>query len=321
MERRWYRLTLLALVALLVLGGAGLSQAQDDARERITAAYRAVQDWQSYQVQLDETSDYAMTAQGPQVATWQRRERDLALSGTYDVADRERARIVLDLSSRVSGSTEEGGTQTPTSWEVDLSVARANDEVFWQGRLDAEPAEDFALPESWAPFASADASEVPALADLTLGRYLLEDDIDPFLVDAEAWLAAAESIEGPSAFDVSRTTTGDLYVVTLSPADVPELFEGRFPALTEGQNALVEREALLAGLAETGTVTWGVALDPESSALLAQFIQIDAEAELGGSLLQSPYGTLSLAFRSDQSIVFSSIDEPVALPDDLPQQP
>jgi len=73
MERRWYRLTLLALVALLVLGGAGLSQAQDDAHERITAAYRAVQGWQSYHVQMDETSDYAMTAQGPQAATWQRR--------------------------------------------------------------------------------------------------------------------------------------------------------------------------------------------------------------------------------------------------------
>lgn len=319
MDRRLYRLTLLAIVSLLVLGGAGLSQAQDDARERITSAYRAVQDWQSYHVQLDETSDYAMTAQGQQVATWQRRERDLALSGMYDVTDREHARIVLDFSSRVSGSTEEGGTQKPTAWDVDLSVARANDEMFWQGRLDAEPATDFMLPETWAPFASADASEVPALADLTLSRYLLEDGVDPFLVDAETWLAAAESIEGPQPFNVTRTTTGDLYVVSLSPADVPELFEGRFPALTEGQSALVGSEALLAELAETGSVTWGAALDPQNNALLAQFIQIDVEAEVSGSLLQSPYGTMSLAFRSDQTIVFSAVNEQVALPEDLPQ--
>ena len=43
------------------------------------------------------------------------------------------------------------------------------------------------------------ADEVPALADLTLSRYLLEDSADPFLVDAETWLNAAESIRPRSA--------------------------------------------------------------------------------------------------------------------------
>src|SRR5690606_41486487 len=66
--------------------------------ERITAAYQDVQGWQSYQVQVDETSDYAMTAQGQQVATWQRRERDLALSGAYDIADRDRKSTRLNSS-------------------------------------------------------------------------------------------------------------------------------------------------------------------------------------------------------------------------------
>lgn len=319
MDRRLYRLTLLVMLALLVLGGAGLSQAQDDAHARILDAYRAVEEWQSYRVQLDETSDYAMTAQGQQVATWQRRERDLVLNGQYDVTDQENALIVLDVRSRVSGSTEEGGTQTPTAWDVDLSVVRMDDATFWQGQLDAEPDEAFSLPETWSPLAHAEADEVPALADLRLSRYLLEDGAEPFLIDAEAWLGAAESIEGPRSFNVTRTTTGDLYVATLNPADVPELFEGRFPALTEGQSALVGGEDLLQQLAETGTVLWGAALDPETSALLAQFIQIDVEAEVGSSLLQSPYGTMSLAFSSNQTVVFSKINEQVSLPGDLPQ--
>lgn len=319
MERHLYRITLLAVLALAVLGGAGLSQAQDDARERISAAYRAVEGWQSYHVQVDETSDYAMTAQGAQAATWQRRERDLALSGGYDVTDRDNAQIVLDLSSRVSGSVEQGGTQTPNSWDIDLRIAQANDGLFWQGSLQAEPAEDFALPEAWEPFTSANADKVPALADLTLSRYLLENGVDPFLVDAQVWLDAAESIEGPRPFDVDRTRTGDLYVVTVDPAQVPDLFEGRFLALTEGQNALVARDDLLRQLQQTGAVTWGVALDPASGDLIAQFIQLDLEAEIRGSLLQTPYTSMSLAFRSDQSVVFSAVNEPVALPDDLPQ--
>ena len=319
MDRRLYRVTLLAVLAVLVFGGAGLSAAQDDARERITAAYQDVQSWQSYQVHVDETSDYAMTAQGQQVATWQRRERDLALSGAYDIADRDNARIVLDLSSRVSGSTEQGGTQTPSAWDLDLNVARAENGVFWQGSLDAEPEDEFALPESWAPFSPDETDDVPALADLTLGRYLLEDSADPFLVDAETWLSAAESIEGPQSFNVTRGTPGDLYVVTINPADVPDLFAGRFLALTEGQNALVGRQDLVNQLSQTGTVLWGVALDPATSALLAQFIQIDIEAELDSSLLQSPYSTMSLAFRSDQTVVFSGVNEAITLPDDLPQ--
>jgi len=62
-----------------------------------------------------------------------------------------------------------------------------------------------------------------------------------------------------------------------------------------------------------------VALDPASGDLIAQFIQLDLEAELRGSLLQTPYTSMSLAFRSDQSVVFSAINEPVTLPDDLPQ--
>jgi|GEM_PF-1405697 len=316
MDRRLYRVTLLAILAVMVLGGAGLSQAQDDARERISAAYRAVQEWRSYRVEVDETSDYAMTAQGQQAATWQRRERDLALAGAYDVANRDNARIVLELSSRVSGSTELGGTQTPNSWELDLNVARAENGVFWRGTLETEPAEDFTLPESWAPFSADEADEVPALADLTLSRYLLEDSADPFLVDAETWLNAAESIEGPRS---SRNISGDLYVMTINAEDIPDLFAGRFLALTEGQNALVGRQDLVNQLAETGTVMWGVALDPVTSQLLAQFIQIDIEAELDSSLLQSPYTTMSLAFRSDQTVVFSGVNEAITLPDDLPQ--
>jgi len=307
------------MLALLVLGGAGLSQAQDDAHARILDAYRAVEEWQSYRVQLDETSDYAMTAQGQQVATWQRRERDLVLNGQYDVTDQENALIVLDVRSRVSGSTEEGGTQTPTAWDVDLSVVRMDDATFWQGQLDAEPDEAFSLPETWSPLAHAEADEVPALADLRLSRYLLEDGAEPFLIDAEAWLGAAESIEGPRPFNVSRSTSGDLYVVTINAEDVPDLFAGRFLALTEGQNALVGRQDLVNQLAETGTVMWGVALDPATSELLEQFIQIDIEAELDSSLLQSPYSTMSLAFRSDQTVVFSGVNEAVTLPDDLPQ--
>lgn len=319
MERHLYRITLLAVLVLAVLGGAGLSEAQDDARERISAAYRAVEGWQLYHVQVDETSDYAMTAQGAQAATWQRREHDLALSGGYDVTDRDNARIVLDLSSHVSGSVGQGGAQTPNSWEVELRIARAENGLFWQGSLQAEPAEDFALPEAWTPFTSADAGEVPALADLTLSRYLLENDADPFLVDAPVWLDAAASIEGPRQFSVDRARTGDLYVVTVDPTQVPDPFEGRFLALTEGPDALVARDDLLGQLQQTGAIIWGVAIDPESGELIAQFIQLDLEAELSGSLLQTPYTSMSLAFRSDQSVIFSAVNEPVALPDDLPQ--
>ena len=107
--------------------------------------------------------------------------------------------------------------------------------------------------------------------------------------------------------------------MTINAEDIPDLFAGRFLALTEGQNALVGRQDLVNQLAETGTVMWGVALDPATSQLLAQFIQIDIEAELDSSLLQSPYTTMSLAFRSDQTVVFSGVNEAITLPDDLPQ--
>ncbi|MCZ7536036.1 MAG: hypothetical protein M5T61_08995 [Acidimicrobiia bacterium] len=43
-----------------------------------------------------------------------------------------------------------------------------------------------------------------------------------------------------------------------------------------------------------------MALDPASGDLIAQFIQLDLEAEIRGSLLQTPYTSMSLAFRSDQ---------------------
>jgi len=319
MEHRLLRFTLLIVAALLVVGGAGLSNAQDDARERIHAAYQAVTSWQSYHVQVDETSDYAMTAQGQQAATWQRRERDLALSGSYDLTQRDTPRLSLDLSSRASGLTELNGTQTPSSWDLKLSLARAGEDVFWQGSLQAEPAADIALDDAWAPLDRDAVDETPALSDLALERYLLEDSVDPFLVDNEAWLDAAETIDGPRPFEVSRGTSSDLYVVTVDPAEVADLFEGRFTALTEGRGALIGRDDLLRQLAESGTVSWGAAIDPDSGALTAQFIQIDLEAELQGSLLLTPYTSLSLAFRSDQSVVFSAVNEPVELPGDLPQ--
>lgn len=318
MERYLYRITLLLALALIVLSGGEPSHAQDDAREQILDAYRAYETWRSYHVQVDETSDYAMTAQGQQAALWQKRERDLSLAGGYDVANRENARIALEISSRVTGSIDQDGQREPEAWELELSIARTSDGLFWRGTLDADPPGTFALPEAWARFTGSEASEVPALSDLLLSHYLLEESADPFVVDADAWLDAAESIEGPRPFNLDRATPSELYVVTVNPAEAPGVFEGRFLALTEGQDALVARGDLLDRLAETGSVTWGVALHPDTGDLLAQFLQIDLSAEVRGSLLQSPYTSLSLAFRSNQSVVFSAVNEPVTLPDDLP---
>jgi hypothetical protein len=179
-----------------------------------------------------------------------------------------------------------------------------------------DPDDDFALPGEWQPFTATEAGEVPALADLQLARFLLQEGADPFVGDYNAWLSAVTSIDGPQSTRINGVAA-DLYVLELPLAEAPDLIENRFRSLSEGEDTVVDRRALLANLDENGTVLWGVALDPASGRLVAQYVQLELAADLAGDTLTSPYDTMTLAFNEFQEVVFSAVNEPVD-PSDLP---
>jgi len=308
--RRWIGL----MVTIGILVGAGSTTlAQDDAARRIQAAYQDYETWDTYQVRVADNTDLALVAEGKGAYLWQRRERHIQVSGWYDVTNRDSAAVLLNVSGDSSASTESGGTNTPSSWQADLDVALRNGQLFWRGSYSANPGDTFALPGEWTGFSVTDADDIPAFVDLALGRYLLQEGADPFVEDYDSWLAAAESIEGPETitWDRRSRTQGELYRVEVDLTAIPDIVGNRFDSLTRGQEAIVDRQALLDSLYENSTLIWQVVLEPGTGRLLGQNTELDLNAKLGSEGLVASYATLNLTFSNDQTIAFSNINEAV----------
>ena len=190
-------------------------------------------------------------------------------------------------------------------------VALVNGEMFWRGELQAASAASITVPAEWTSFSLEDASAQANLADLGLGRYLLQDERDPFVGDYEAWLDAARSIEGPETIRINRSTSGDLYLIEVELEEAPDVLADRFRALTEGPDALVSRETLLDAIYADSTMLWGVVLHPETGRLLGQYIQLDLTARLGQDAIRDGYRTLTLETSDEQSVLFTGVNEPV----------
>jgi hypothetical protein len=305
---------LLSLVTAIALGSSG-ALAQDDAAERIRAAYAAHDDWQTYTVQAEITAWSAIVAEGAYdsgKSYWRQQERSASVVGTYDRSAPDNVAVSLTVSGSADLSVQQDGTETPSTWSADMDAALSDGDLYWRGSFESDPATNFVLPGDWETFTASDLSQVPAFTDLGLSRYLGQDRIDPFVGDYEAWLDAADSIEGPDTIKLGGGATGEVYTVTLPLSAAPELVASRVSVLTEGPNALVTRDALLAQIAEDGTLVWRVVIDPETGALIGQELKGDVNTEVSGDALLDPYVSLSVAYSEQQSVLFSAVDEPVA---------
>jgi hypothetical protein len=148
---------------------------------------------------------------------------------------------------------------------------------------------------------------------------MLQDGAEPFIGDYQAWLDAAQSIEGPTSVRYERGSTvrGDMYVIQVPLDQARDLLDNRFQGLTSGANALVDRGTLIDSLAENGMVQWSVVLDPATGRLLAQSIQFDLNSEIDSSAVTPPYESLKLAYSTQQNVRFSAVNEPIPS-EDLP---
>ena len=305
---------LLGLAAAIVIGSSG-AFAQDDAAERIRSAYADHDTWQTYTVQAEITAWSAIVADGSYGSGrsfWRRQERGASVAGMYDQSVPDNVTVLLAVSGSADLSVQVDGTETSSTWSTDMHAALSDGDLYWHGTFESDPASDFALPEDWTAFDASDLGQVPAFNDLGLSRYLGQDALDPFVGDYEAWLDAAESIEGPDSIKLGGGATGEVYTVTLPLSAAPELIGSRVSVLTEGPTALVTRDALLAQIAEDGTLIWRVVIDPATGQLIGQELQGDVSTEMSGDALADPYVSLSVAYSEQQSVLFSGIDAPVA---------
>lgn len=312
------RAALLAGLAMAVAFGSRGALAQDDAAGRIRSAYTAHDTWQTYTVQAEITAWSAVVAEGDYgsgKSFWRRQERNASLAGWYDPSAPDNLAVSLNVSGSADLSVQQDGTETASSWSVNMDAALLDGDLHWRGTFDTDPASDFALPAEWQDFTAPDLDQVPAFTDLGLSRYLGQDALDPFVGNYEAWLDAAESIEGPDPIKLGGGATGDVYTVTLPLSAAPELIGSRVNVLTQEPDALVARDALLAQIAQDGTLIWRVVIDPETGQLIGQELQGDVTTELSGDALADPYVSLSVAYSEQQSVLFSAIDEPVTPPD------
>jgi hypothetical protein len=301
----------LLIGALVVLAGMVPAQAQDEAAERIRSAYAGYENWATYQVQIDESLRYALVLNGTSDYQWSTQERDVSMSGWYDVTVRDNASVSLAVSGDSSSSVETSTGRTPDSWTVDLQVALLGGELFWRGDYQASPDDSFSLPGDWTPFTSQEAGDIPAFSEMGINRYLLQEGADPFIDEFDEWLDAADSIEGPQSFRLDRSTQGDVYIVTVNLADAPRVVLDRVRQLIGETESSVDMDALLENLTDNSTLLWGVILEPETGRLLGQLIELDLSARLESDSLQEPYTSLTLEFSEDQSVLFTHINEPV----------
>jgi hypothetical protein len=316
---RWVRVVVLAVWIGVGLAGGGLVvHAQEgDAAQRIEDAYDAYTTWDTYTVSLEDSASLALTAQGKAASLWQKQERNITLSCTYDRSDPDSPVALVTLNGNTEKSDSAGEAINTSTWTVDMEAALNGGNLFWRGSYTADPDNSFTLPDTWEEFAPRQAASIPALNAVQLNRYLLQEERDPFIGDYAAWLETADSITGPQSMNLDRTTPGDLYVITVPLAEVPALLNDYLDTLTGATDSIAERDTLLDSLLANSTLTWQIVLDPDTGRLLAHALQFDLFAELGSDALADPYSSLSLDFRDETSAFFSDVNEPVSL-DNLP---
>ncbi|MBN1201764.1 MAG: hypothetical protein JXJ20_07915 [Anaerolineae bacterium] len=310
--RRWIQSVGAVLLAGALAMGSGLpARAQEDAVERIRAAYNAYEAWDTYQIQVDDAMRSALVVEGPEYSLVQRRQREATITGWYDVTDRDSPLVWLALTGELDESSDQNGEILPGGWSLDMEVAAQGGAMFWRGEYEAEPEPDVALPDDWEPVTVRDMDALPALVDVALGSYVQDGGTGPLVDGVERWLDAALSIEGPEPYTVNRTTSGDLYTVEVNLAAVPELVADHFRWLTEGPDAVVDQDVLLDALIADGTLTWRVLVDPDTGGLLLQYLTLDLSANLGQGDLLAAYTSLTLAFSGERGVLFGGINGPV----------
>ena len=130
-------------------------------------------------------------------------------------------------------------------------------------------------------------------------------------VEAEAWLEAAVSVEGPEPVYLDRRTQAALFTVEFALADLPDALRASFWPLTGSETPVVTAEALREALLENSTLTWRVALDPRTGQLLLQTVDVQLSAELGADAIAEGFRSLSVEATQSQTVVFSEINQPL----------
>lgn len=303
--RRWF-------LPILILMGLALPPiplaAQDDARDRIAAAYEDAATWQTFQAKMEDTLSYVATAQGYNTLTWQRHNRALDLQATYDRSDDPEPIARLAIEARAATAIGNNNDTSETGWEIALDAAAVGGETFWQGTITTTPDDGFVLPDEWEPFGAEDAAQSPALAGLRLAEMLQPGTLN---VDAEAWLQVAGSVEGPEMVNIDRRTRGELYTIEIALADLPEALPEPFWPLTGGESPIVAVDTLHNALLEDSILTWYVALDPSTGRLLLQTVEMRLSAELGPEEIAEDFRSLSVEASQSQTVVFSAVNEPL----------
>jgi hypothetical protein len=307
--RRWFFVA--GLILMVLVGAIVPAAAQDSAADRILAAYQGYESWGSYKATVSETSSYALTAEGYQTSFWERQNRRSRVTAWYDQSDPANSVVSVNVNSSAQASTDLNDELTPFSWSVNLEAALNNGVLNWRGTYQSDPADTFALPTDWAEFTTQEISQTRALSDLALTRYLRQENADPFVGDYAAWLDSAVSIDGPETFSINRSTRADRYTVELNPDDVPGLIDSGVHLLSAEDTVLNNTDALFDALYDNSRIVWYVLLDPATGRLMGQQIQVTLAADLGSGTLKQPYSSLNFSGSTDQSVVFTNINEGV----------
>jgi hypothetical protein len=99
--------------------------------------------------------------------------------------------------------------------------------------------------------------------------------------------------------------------VELNPDDVPGLIDSGVHLLSAEDTVLNNTDALFDALYDNSRIVWYVLLDPATGRLMGQQIQVTLAADLGSGTLKQPYSSLNFSGSTDQSVVFTNINEGV----------
>jgi len=303
--RRW----LLPIVILIGLATAPAPlAAQDDPRDQIAAAYEEAAAWETYQAELEESFSYVATAQGYDTLYWQRHNQVMSLLGHYDRSNEAGSIGQLAVTSQGATAIDNNGDTSEISWELEVDAAAIGGDTFWQGTITAIPDDGFALPAEWEAFDADSAAQSQPVAALRLIESLQPGAL---AVEAEAWLEAAVSVEGPEPVYLDRRTQAALFTVEIALVDLPDALRASFWPLTGSETPVVTAEALREALLEDSTLIWRVALDPRTGQLLLQTVDVQLSAELGADAIAEGFRSLSVEATQSQTVVFSEINQPL----------
>ncbi|MBN1681166.1 MAG: hypothetical protein JW966_12845 [Anaerolineae bacterium] len=303
-------LVMIVLVALLGASGVMPTRAQADAAERIRAAYAAYDAWDTFSVQIEDNTRYALVVEGKQYI-WQTREGHATVTGWYDLSQNRAMSALLAYSGALDESTDLNGERTVGGWSADIETAVVEGDLFWRGTFDSQESLAVAVPGDWESATVQGLAAVPDLVSMVLERYVVETVPSTSEGRFMDWLDAALSIDGPQTHALTKRTQGDLYIVEVDLEAVPGVVESRLDTLARETDAIVDRDVLLDSLLTNSTFSWGVVLDPDSGALMAHMLLLDLSADLKADALGQNYATLTLAFTDSRTVTFSSVNEPV----------